>query len=193
MTFQILPPWWNGRYHLPPYLVRNTASFQPLACRGSKSVQAEKKDLKWDERRSRETWWWRWWWCTGGLLLQTGMVVWDELKWGEDTKEGGEDNLLHQHVRGDCFLLKQDRARWTLFLLIFGSACLFVCFIVYCFIYIYLCCLFNLLIQRQYLHDEESVSPCMFCYLKRYTLLQKCSITVRCKWCVSVACKVAKA
>ena len=38
-----------------------------------------------------------------GSLLQTGLVVWDELKWGEETKEGGEDELLHQHVRGDCF------------------------------------------------------------------------------------------
>ncbi len=51
-----------------------------------------------------------------GSLVQTGLVVWDELKWGEDMKEGGEDNLVHQHVRG-ISLPKQDKACWAPFLL----------------------------------------------------------------------------
>lgn len=51
-----------------------------------------------------------------GSLLQTGLVVWDELKWGEDSKEGGEDITSSTSMSGGLFLPKQDRACWTPFL-----------------------------------------------------------------------------
>lgn len=51
--FPILTPAVEAEAPSPPYLVRNTASFQPLTCRGSKPVQPEKEDIKWDEKEEQ--------------------------------------------------------------------------------------------------------------------------------------------
>lgn len=60
-------------------------------------------------------------------LLQTGLIVWDELKWGEETKEGGEDKLLHPHVRGIVFAEAGQSLLDTVFT--HDSTCLSVCFV----------------------------------------------------------------
>ncbi len=99
-----------------------------------------------------------------GWLLQTGLVVWDELKWGEDTQETGEENLLIPVCQGDCFCRSRTELVGHCFYSWFTR--LFVLLFYICFR-----CLFNLLplelgakLQNQYLHDQERVSPCMCCY-----------------------------
>lgn len=129
VTFQFKPPSVEPEALSPPYLVRNTASFRPLACRGSKPVQPEKEDIKWVEKKEEEE-------KEGNLMMIPGGSIFG-MSWnrGEDTEErGGEDDLLH--MSGGLFLLKQDRASWTLFLLMIYwfslSLCLYYCFVYFC-------------------------------------------------------------
>lgn len=64
-----------------------------------------------------------------GSLLQTGLVVWDEIKWEDDTEEGGEDSLLHQHVRGIVFTEAGQSLLDTVLTHDSTCLCLFYCFI----------------------------------------------------------------
>lgn len=73
-----------------------------------------------------------------GSLLQTGLVVWDELKRGDDREKGGEDNLLHQDVRGIVFAEAGQSLLDTVFT--HDSTCLFVCFIYLCVVFLTSCC-----------------------------------------------------
>lgn len=133
--FPILIPSVEAEAPSPPYLVRNTASFQPLTCRGSKPVQPEKEDRKWDEEEEQ-----------GDLMIvmilmmmmhqsRSILLTWLAVWVGRE-----EENLLQKCVRGIVFAEAGQSLLDTVF-----NQTVFLFLLLFTVLYI-LCCLFILLL-----------------------------------------------
>lgn len=113
VTFQFKLPQWHQRRCLPTYLVAGLLSHSNLSSAGGASQPSLKRKVinpvesggggRIDDNDDDAPQW---------------VIFGMSLKGGEDTKEVGEGELFHHRSWGGLFLPKQNRACWTLFLIV---------------------------------------------------------------------------
>lgn len=113
VTFQFKLPQWHQRRCLPTYLVAGLLSHSNLSSAGGASQPSLKRKVinpvesggggRIDDNDDDAPQW---------------VIFGMSLKGGEDTKEVGEGELFHHRSWGGLILPKQNRACWTLFLIV---------------------------------------------------------------------------